>query len=69
MIDSYCMSKNLKVSSLEDFFSTVELYESRLIGLKEIRINHNIALTAEKSESDLKFSMDGNHEFYFVRKF
>lgn len=51
------------------FFAILELHESYIVGLENIgKINYNIALTIEKSESDSNSLIDGNHEEYLVRK-
>lgn len=69
MVDLYYMPRNFEVSTLEDFFSTIKLHESKLVGLKESRTtNHNIALVEKPKEPNLDATMDGNYEAYLVRK-
>lgn len=66
MVDSYYLSKNLEVSTLKDFFLTMELHKSRIVVLKETSTsNHNIALRAEPKETKSDSSMDGVEQAFW----
>lgn len=52
-----------------EFFVTLELHKSRIIGQEKIgKTNLDIALAIEPMETDSDFSMDGNHEAYLKNK-
>lgn len=64
------ISKNLEVCTLDEFFATMELHESRVTRLEskgEECENGNIALVVQK-ESKWDSSLDDNQEAYMVRK-
>lgn len=61
--------KNPKVSILDDFFLTMELHESRLVGLKKIGTSiHNIALAVEPKLAKFDSSMDDDEQDFLVRE-
>lgn len=52
IIDSFYIFKNLKVCTLDEFFSTIELHESRIVEIEHRDGNIALATTQKGSNSD-----------------
>ena len=67
LVDAFYISKDLEKISLDEFFSTFEVHESRCAGPKEPK--NNVALKASRDEPESESSLDDEEMVMMVRRF